>query len=253
LRKIIFISFALVFLGYGCEVTKRAGRKIPGITNSNPAGLIQLTESQNITNSSFFIERGGISTSGEGGRINLLFTMKYSQPGNFLISLKSTTGIEAFRIYLSKDTVLINDRINKVTLFGNPSDFERISGLPADLLRISVGDIFIGNKIESNSGMCIDNYMTINDYFQGLIIKSIIDCGLGKTKSAIISSGRLDEQINIIYSKFRSDIYKVPGRIELNDLRRKVKIVIKIEKYSIPWTGGMEFIPGNGYKLKRLT
>jgi hypothetical protein len=252
LYKVIFITVAVVIVGCGCAVSKRTGNEIIGISQTDAKELIQFTEKQNITNSSFFIERGRISTSGEGGRINLLFTMKYAQPGNYLISLKSATGIEAFRVYIAKDTVLINDRINRVTLYGNPFDFERISGLPADLLKVSIGDIFISGRNGENIEKCIDNKLTVNDYFSGLIIKSIINCALGKTKSVLLTSGKLDEQITLLYSKYRNDNYKVPGRIEVNDFRRKVKIVIRIEKYSVPWIGDVEFIPGAGYKHKKL-
>lgn len=249
--KVIFIIIAAI-LSCGCAVSKRTGNAITGTSQADPREIIQLTESQNITNSSFFIERGRIATSGEGGRIRLLFTMKYAQPGNFLISLKSATGIEAFRVYLSKDTVLINDRINKVTLYGNPFDFERISGLPAELLKVSVGDMFVGSMDRKIDGKCIDNKVALEDYYNGLKIKTVLNCAEGKAKSILLTSGKLDEQITLSYSKYRSDSYKVPGRIEINDFRRKVKIVIKIEKYTVPFIGKLEFIPGAGYKQRKL-
>jgi hypothetical protein len=246
------LILALGILLTGCTVT----RPVSSIgTQANAASvdeIIKVTESQNITGSSFFIEKGRISTSGEGGRINLMFTMKFAQPGIFLISLKSITGIEAFRVFITTDTVLINDRINKVTLYGRPYDFEKISGLPGELLNISVGDLFVGERMKSNETGCSCNSLHINDYYRGLIINSIIDCTIGKAKSVTLTSGIPNEQINIFYSGFRSDLYRLPRRVEVNDFRRNVKILIRIDKYTVPWTGGTEFIPGAGYKLRKL-
>jgi hypothetical protein len=178
--------------------------------------------------------------------------MKFKQPGIYLISLKSWTGIEAFRVYIAKDTVLINDRINKVTYFGKPFDFEKITGLPADLLKVSVGDFFSGNERLKFNEKCIENKIIVNDYFQGLLIRTIIDCYIGKTSSITLTSGTPDEVINISYSKHKTDYYKIPGKVELNDQKKNVKIVIKIEKVSIPWNGEIEFIRGKGFNLKRL-
>jgi hypothetical protein len=252
LYKVIIISIVVLVISNGCAVSKSTEMEISSLSQINTQKTIQLTEKQNITNSSFFIERGRISTSGDGGRINLLFTMKYSLSGNYLISLKSTTGIEAFRVYLTEDTVLINDRMNQVTLYGNPFEFEKISGLPSALFKLIIGDFFISGENKEIPPDCLDNSMAINDYYKGLIVKSIIDCKLGKTKMVTLTSGTPNELINIFYSKYKPDRYKIPGKIEVNDFRRKVKIVIKIEKYSVPWSDEMKFIPGNGYKLKRL-
>ena len=250
--KVIFISLIPIIINSGCSVSKKISKDTSVLSQSTSEKALQITEEQNITNSSFFIERGRISTSGEGGSISLLFTMKYSNPGRYLISLKSTTGVEAFRAYLTKDTILINDRVNRTILYGKPFDFERISGLPSALLKVSLGDFFTGDKKKLINEKCINSSLTVNDYYQGLIIKSIIDCNIRKTKSLTITSGIPNELINIFYSKYKDDYYKTPERIEVNDFRRKVKIIIKIEKYSIPWNGEIEFVPGSGYKLKKL-
>lgn len=241
-----------MIISWGCSVSKRTGKASTALFQNDSKKIVQLAEKQNITNNSFFIERGKISTYGEGGRIKLLFTMKYVKPGKYLISLKSTTGIEAFRVYITEDTVLINDRINRVTLYGKPFDFEKISGLPAPLLKVSLGDIFMVDENKVINGKCTNNSLTVDDHYRGLIIKSMIDCKLGKTKIVTLTSGTPNELINIFYSKYKKDNFKMPGRIEVKDFRRKVRIIIKIERYSVPWPGEIEFIPGSGYKLRKL-
>jgi hypothetical protein len=252
LYKLIILFATAVIFCCGCSVSKKTRRELSSALQIDSKKVLKLAEKQNITNGSFFIEKGKISTSGDEGKISLLFTMKYSQPGKYLISLKSITGIEAFRIYLTEDTVLINDRINKVTLYGEPFDFEKISGVPAPLLKIILGDVFINDENKVIPEQCIDNRMNVNDYYKGLTIKSIINCKLGKINEVTLSSETPVEVINIFYSKYKQDNFKIPGHIEVNDFRKKVKIIIKIEKYSIPWPGEIEFIPGTGYKKQRL-
>jgi hypothetical protein len=252
LYKIIFISIIVLILGNRCTVSKNYRKGITELSSKDTKDILRITKNRNITNSSFFIEKGKIFTSGKGGNIKLLFTMKYKQPDIYLISLKSWTGIEALRVYIGNDTVLINDRINKITYFGKPFDFEKMTGLPAALLKVSVGDFFTGSGNEKFTEKCIENKVIVNDYFQGLIIRTIIDCYVGKTNSIILTSGAPDELINISYSKHKDDYYKIPGKVELNDLKRNVKIIIKIEKVSIPWDGEIAFIRGKGFTLKRL-
>jgi hypothetical protein len=252
LYKIVFISIIVFALGCRCTVSRNSGKTVKQLSSKDAKDILKIAKDHNITNSSFFVEKGKIFTSGKGGNIRLLFTMKFKQPGIYLISLKSWMGIEAFRIYISNDTVLINDRINKITYFGKPFDFEKITGLPAGLLKVSVGDFFTGNEEKKSTEKCIDNKIIVNDYFQGLIIRTIIDCYLGKANSITLTSGAPDGLINISYSKHKNDYYKIPGKVELNDQTRNVKIVIKIEKVSVPWNGEIEFIRGKGFNLKRL-
>lgn len=252
MRKIVFIFILAAILASGCAVSRKTGSNVRPLLSRDGGTILELANNQNITNSSFFIEKGRISTTGESGRIRLLFTMKYKQPGIYLISLKSITGTEAFRVYLTRDTVLINDRINKITYAGKPFDFERITGLPAALLKLSVGDFFSQKEKEKKVMECVEGKLIVEDYYQGLKIESIMDCGIGKTKKVTIASGLPNELISILYSKHDNDFYKIPGKVELNDFRRNVKIVIKIEKKSVPWNGDIEFVPGREYIRKRL-
>lgn len=235
-----------------CSVT---GRKQTGLNNKpvkDANAAIKEAIDNNITNDGFFINKGKISTSGETGRISLYFTMKFKKPGIYLISLRSKTGFEAYRIFISRDTVLINDRLNQTLLTGSTFDFERISGIPAELLKISVGDFFYNNPKFEQQESCINEEIKISDYFLGMIIKTTLDCNMGKAKSLMLTTGITDEYINIEYKKFRDDNNKLPKIVEVYDFRRKIKIKISVHKYSSPWYGDIQFIPGSGYSIKPL-
>lgn len=214
--------------------------------------IVSTAIGNNLTNEGFFINKGKISTSGEEGKISLYFTMKYKIPDVYLISLRSKTGIEAFRIFLNKDTVLVNNRINQSVMIGKRGDFERISGIPLELLKISIGDLFY-NLPKVNDGIeCKNGELKIEDYFQGLIIRTTLDCSKNRPVKVLLTTGATEEYINIDYSKFRSDKTGVPKFVEIYDFRRKIKIKISITKYSAPWYGDIKFIPGTGYDIKPL-
>ena len=236
---------------WGCSATRNTAPETTELRLGAEKTLRQ-TEVRNITNSGFFIQKGRISTSGDAGRINLLFTMKYAKPGIYLISLRSITGAEAFRVYITPDTVLINDRLNQQLLYGNPFDFERIAGIHPDLLRISLGDIATNSTGIISGNECQGNRLQIESYYKGLLIRSVIDCRIEKVISAILNTGNPDGGINITYEKHRYDFYRIPRKIDINDYLRNVKITVRIDKYLSPWIGDVEFIPGNGYSIKSL-
>jgi hypothetical protein len=252
LQKVRYILICLWLILAGCAGSKKVADQ--GGVMDRDTGLEELgqTASKNLTNTGFFIQKGRISTSNENGRINLYFTMKFKNPDVYLISIRSRTGIEAFRIYLNKDTVLINDRLNQDLLIGEPYDFEKITGVPAGLLKISIGDLFINKPGIDKDMKCLNGELKIDDYYMGLIVKTIIDCNIDKVKTVLLTSGTPDEFINITYSKYKSNEYSIPGRIIINDFRRKIKISLSIEKFVVPWFGEINFIPGKGYKIKKL-
>lgn len=235
-----------------CSVVRKTQKEDIKPMEQEDLVVIKRTLEQNISRTGFFIERGRISTSGEGGRISLMFSLKYNEKGEYLISLRSNTGMEAFRVMLTKDTVLINDRINQTVLYGNPYDFERITGIPADLLIVIFGDLFRISGKANIYGEDSRAELRIEDYFLGLLVKTVIDKRIAKVKSVLITTGVTDEYISIDYLKHREDRFKLPKKVEINDFRRKVKIALRIEKYSVPWIGEIEFIPGKGFKQKRI-
>ena len=248
----IGIIYLFIFLISACSVSNisQTGLTNRGLTDANSA--IKSTIENNITNDGFFINKGKISTSGETGRISLYFTMKYKLPATYLISLRSKTGLEAYRIFISGDTVLINDRLNKTLLTGSPFDFERITGIPSELLKISIGDFFYNEPKYEKQENCTNGELKLSDYFLGMIVKTTLDCAVGKPKSLLLTTGITDEYINVEYRKYRDDKKKLPKIVEVYDFRRKIKIKISVFKYSSPWYGDIQFIPGSGYNIKPL-
>ena len=72
--------------------------------------------------------------------------LKFEYPDKYLISIKSRTGIEGARIYISEDTILFNDRINKKMYYGSSLYLKRKYGLTTNFLPLIFGDIVSRKK-----------------------------------------------------------------------------------------------------------
>ena len=60
---------------------------------------------QNLTVRSFFIERAEFKIISNDGEKSGIGTIKFLMPDRFLISIKSKTGIEVARIFLTGDSI----------------------------------------------------------------------------------------------------------------------------------------------------
>ena len=250
--KIALTGLIYLVLFAGCATRHKLENIATEVQKVDDKNLLMRVEGKNLTANGFYIQKGKILSISESGRISLYFTMKYNSEGKYIISLRSKAGMEAFRVYLSRDTILVNDRLKRNILYGNPGDFEKITGIPVALLKISVGDLFMNRPSNSDGTNCKNNELKLYDYLLGLSVNSTIDCKEAKVKSMIVSTGEPDQFISINYFKFRDDNYSVPKRIEINDAGRKIRIIISIEKYLCPWLGDIDFIPGEGYQSKPL-
>jgi hypothetical protein len=177
--------------------------------------------------------------------------IRFVFPDQYLISLRSKTGIEAARIFITKDTVLVNDRINKIMYYGKPGDLEKRFGISYTVLPLLLGD-FIGNKVgEANSQECKEGLTETNCIISGMNIKYLIDCTKKKLIKAQVEDDFRRNFIFIEYgSYFNTENRLIPSKINVK--YNKSKIAIKIEKIESPWVGTIEFIPGNRYDLIEL-
>jgi hypothetical protein len=237
-----------------CAVYKnKENSKFRTEENNLTAESIEKIKKNNITENSFFIEKGKISISKSEEVKNFYFSVKFIKPDDYLISIRAVAGIEIARIFLSRDTILVNDRISRKTLYGKASVVEEIVRFPLELIKVGMGDIVLIKGIDKNSKKCFNGRMIFEGYFKGQKIIYVVDCNKQKLISASISNSILNEDVNLYFNKYkRIGSIKVPKKIEINDSIRNVKIFIRIEKIKIPWNGEIEFVPGRGYEVKKL-
>lgn len=253
MQKISSILFLVVIIS-GCSVLKKGSDKYAGDSdNYLPVNNIQSTKSKNITANSFFIEKAEIEIVSPGLKEKFLGSIKFEKEGKYLISLKSLTGIEVARIFVSEDTLLANDRINRKLYYGYPDYFLRKYGIPEALLPVIFGDL-VGDKIAGkDSSECIDGRLNQAYLIKGIRMLYVIDCKKNKIISAVPENSFRSESFRINYTKFtkRNELI-FPVQIDITDTQRNTTIKIKIIKITSGLKDKIEFIPGNKYELIRL-
>jgi hypothetical protein len=234
-------------LNGGCTAKRFVSERFPGSDEESIERIIGDIRKNNLSEENFFIEKGNLALKQNDKTTKILFSVKFVKPDKYLFSIRNTTGIEGARIYATKDTVLINDRIEKRLLYGKPKDLEKISGLPYFIINIAFGDLFFCGNNEIIKSERLNNKVIITQQCQGKIWNTVLDPEEGKVKSVVFSAGIQGEPIELSYSNFRKKGGHIPMIIELKDMNRNINAKVKIERLQIPWTGEIEFLPGKGY------
>lgn len=219
--------------------------------------IIGRVVSNNISNDDYFIEKANISININGRNQKFLFTCKFKKPGDFLFSIKSVSGTEGARILITKDTLLINDRIGRRVIYGEPGDIENYSGFSYTLLGSLTGDyIDYVSEQKTNIENTVTAFKTIQR-FNGRWLISEVDRRVFKIKYVAIrstlSEGVADrDSVMISFSKFSKGEKVFPKSIEVRNFRRNISAVIRLERIQVPWEGELEFVAGKGYKIERI-
>lgn len=242
----------LLIVNSGCTVKKFVSERYPNFNEESIERIISTVRKNNLTEESFFIEKANFLLTRNKETTKLLFSVKFIKPDKYLFSVRNITGIEGARIYVTKDTVLINDRIEKRLLYGKPKDLEKISGLPYFILNIAFGDLFFCENIEMTKSERINNQVNILQQCEGRIWNTVLDTKAGKVKSVIFSTKIQNESIEINYSNFKRKGNHIPMVIEMKDLSRNINVKVKVERMQIPWYGEIEFLPGKGYTKEEI-
>lgn len=215
--------------------------------------LFDDVRNRNITNYGFFVEKAEIKVSDRDGTKRLLASVKYMESQEYLISLRGTGGIEAARIFISKDSALINDRINKVTYFGNLKSVEKRYGVNLAVLPLLLGDFIVSEKTLKARSECEEGVVSVTDNIGGLKVDYLINC---KERKAVLT--RLEKSTGITGWELLFDGFSgkgdrtIPENITINDKTTGNVIEIRIMKLTIPWTGEIKFIPGSRYEKVEL-
>ncbi len=250
MQKIASILLVLMLLS-ACSLIRKGGRTNIESDKDLVAGELMFTaQNQNITKNSFIILKADIELISQSETDKMIATVKYSSNREFLISIRGKTGIEAARIFISKDTILVNDRINRQQLCASPGYLNTKYGFSQALLPMIFGD-FIGRTIEEkNMAECKEGMLSVDCATEGIKIRYILDCKMGKPLSALVENSFNSGGIEFQYKEFfKYENRWIPGEIEVRNLMKETTIKIILDKMSIPWEGDIEFIPGRRYEI----
>lgn len=250
----VAVIILVIIVSNSCSVERiRRSAEIQKSAQITKENVADIVKEQNITKGSFIIQKADIEIFGRDGSDKMMANIKFNNENEYLISLRGKTGIEAARIYLSVDTILANDRINRKIVCSSPEYFKTRYGVSLSFLPLLIGD-YIGDKLKNNSEEdCVDGFLYTDCINEGVKIRYTVDCNKEKIISAIVESSKDAAIIHFKYNEFFKYRGKwIPGKIELKDSLRDIKIIMEIKKISVPWDGEIEFIPGNRYEINRL-
>lgn len=253
MQKIIIVLFITICLA-GCSASKY---HVNSNTDKKNIDLVNFDLSEvkknNLTSFSFFIQKAEVEIVNQGEKQKFIASLKYRNPDSFLISLRSTTGIEAARIFLSKDTVLINDRINKTFYFGSYEETRKKYGFSWKLLPLLFGDVIANTKSESSLYYCEKGISTIETFIDEFKISYIIDCKRMKSISVSVTRDIDTKPVYIQYEDYNNLANVIfTKKASIADLNNFDIINIKFSKLEIPWEGTIKFVTGNNYEQKEI-
>jgi hypothetical protein len=251
MQKVIgTILIISVVLG-GCSVfrkTEKGGRVLSSGTGKN----IDIVKN-NISNNSFYIQKASVTVSENNVTSRFLATIKYKLPDSLLISIKARIGFEAARIFMTKDTLIINDRINRKIRAGNPQVLKKKYGIEPSYIFVVLGDFIIDQKsldlqVNCRNGLYNDNFI-VGDRE----INYVVDCRKGKILNASFMGDIKTGDINLVFSEFIStEDLIIPGIIEVSGTTSSIKAKIEIEKAVNNYQGYIGFKSGGNYDIVRL-
>jgi hypothetical protein len=252
-RKVILI-LVIILLCSGCSVSKRTmrGKSLSSETEGTE-NLSQKLVNQNLTARNFYIEKATFNIKGSEGEKSGIGYIKFLMPDKFLVCLKSNAGIEVARIYISGDSIYVNDRFNKKLYYGSTSYLKNKYGLTTSLLPIALGDYVNDERLDSNKILCTDGKLKVEGIVKTVRINYEIDCENGKSILAIPEDKMNQSALEIRYGEFlKANEIIIPGKIEISEKQSNIIIEIKIQKVITPWEGKIEFIPGRQFKKIHL-
>ena len=107
MRKAL-ILITLILLS-GCAVKRIASDSTQSTVPLTGPQLIDSVLKRNISEDGYFIEKAEIQIITNGKNEKFLVTARFQKPDKFLASIRNTTGIEGAWIYITRDSVFVND------------------------------------------------------------------------------------------------------------------------------------------------
>lgn len=245
-KEVILIA-ALILSG--CSAMKRTVINTPVKSTGNNLGLAERTLSRNLTGRDFNIVKAEVEILNSGESQKLIASVKYRKPGNYLVTIRNRTGIEAARVYITHDTVLINDRIYRKLYCGSNEYLLKKYGIATGSLPLVFGDYLDGLREVELLKDCSTGVSEIQGYLETKEIWYYLDCNEAKVSGVTISEKTGTAGINMKFSEFRYlDNITYPGQIMIEDILEKTQISIRIVSIDFTDTRQLEFIPGKNYE-----
>lgn len=255
MQKIVYITLIAAVLINGCSSARKAGRATGETARSSEAtgSTIESVLLNNLSNNDFYIQKADINIIQDNISVRLFADIKFKKPDTMLITVRSRTGIEAGRVFITKDTLIVRDRINKKLLIGKPGALGAKYGINPAFIMTILGDIIVEDKDRGETVRCIRGDFEREFEVGGKMVTYTIDCQRNKLKQAYFEGDVKSGNITIAMDDIeKSGNVLYPGRIEINDDLKSLGLIIEIKKIESPWDGKIEILTGQGYKVVKI-
>jgi len=244
------VIYLIIIAISGCSVFNKQSNF--GIDDKDKTNT-EFLRSSNITNNSFYIQKAEVEVDTEVEKNSFLASVKFCKPDSFLISIRTKTGIEGVRIFMTKDTVLINDRINRKLYFGSGNDIKKKFGYSFKLLPVLFGAFVLNNDKLNEIKNCEEEVYKVSSKIEDYSLKYSIDCRSDRLTSLEIYSELETKPVLISFyeTKKYEHVYYY-SRVLLNDLKGFNSLKIRIKKIEAPYEEFIEFVPGKNYERVRI-
>lgn len=246
------IIILLLLSAVACAPKKYLTESLPSSGEESIERIIENVYRNNISEESFQIEKGSLAVNINNTSNKYLFSVRFNKPDIYLISIRNSTGMEGARIFITKDTVLINDRIGKRILYGKPKELEKYSGFPYYMINAIFGDLVLKEVRSKGDALSFFNSVIITQAYYGKAWKSILDPGKGKVISTSVINSNGQDELTFIYSKFSRAEKHMPLLIEMIDKKNNVNAKIRVEKFRTGSDQEILFVPGKGYSKEEI-
>jgi hypothetical protein len=243
--KYFIFCIAIVALMASCRSTRTISKAVAKkdtaarVVPSLPAGidtqqLIQATLAQvqsNHIHYKSFNAKVGVDYKGTDGKsYGVNANVKMIKDSAIWVSANAILGIEAMRLLITKDSVKLLNKLDKVYIARSIGYLKEVTSLPLDLFALQ--DMIVGNPVflDSNivrysAGNGVVNLMSLGQYFKNLLTlnegnKAIIHSKLDDTnpllsRTADLSYADYDTKKNVLFPTKRQIVVSEKGRLEI--------------------------------------
>lgn len=248
MRKSILILLTGIVIT-GCSALRSRTTFVDSENKRNTTNSEKII-SQNLSSISFILSKIEIVVEEGGEKQKLIGNVKCVFPDKFLLSLRNSTGIEGARIYIDKDTILANDRINRKMYYGSSKHLFEKYGISAEYIPVLFGDMVNNDKALKDELKCNNGLAEINILSGNNKIQYNIDCTKDKIVKARITAESGKDQVIAEFSNFKElNDHFYPANIKINDVFSGNIINIKIVKAELYDGKDLVLIPGKNYDL----
>jgi hypothetical protein len=264
-----FIIAAITFLGVSCRSSKKiqtainTSRKDSTNLNTNHAhddsvAFIRETYNQllkqNIDYTTFSAKLNVNYVGGDDRSYNVNAILRMYKDSAIWISINAIFGIEAMRAYITKDSVKLLDKQNKIYTARSVAYLQEVTDLPLDLSALQhliIGNpVFLDSNIVSYSqssntisllsiGEKFKNLITLNSSDKNLLHCKLDDLEMGRSRTCDLNYTDYDNKKGVNFSTGR--------KITVAE-KSKLDVWLEFKQYSFNETLSFPFSVPKNYK-----